>query len=342
MKGSDRFELDLLRRRAYGPAADIDDDPDALRRLRELEQQTRSSSADGVRSGPSDVLRASPSTRDASWEATTPVETPAVSERVLRVEALPGEAPSGEALSGVALSGEALPGEALPGEALPGEALPGEAPSRNPWSDGRVVSRDFEAPPVGLDAVAAGPVASIGAPRHPIRSSPRLNAPALIWVGWIASLAAVAAVTAVVTFGLVRLAPVESSHGASQIAALEPDPTTTIPTGWFGVGASSAAYEFYGLTLFQTTTGFYGVGGDCFTVVLTADLPADEEAAQNGYSTSGPVYSGCRVGEFPATVSFAVDSGSPPELRERFPGAALQFVKVDDRIGVFLGSLPSD
>ncbi|AZC12816.1 hypothetical protein [Microbacterium sp. ABRD28] len=298
MKGSERSELDLLRRRAYGPAADIDDDPDALRRLRELERQTISSSADGVRPEPSDAPRASPSPRGASVTSVVQAEE---------------------------------------------QGLSGQAPSLGPQSEGSVVPGDATATGIaGFDEGTAGSAASNGAPRHPTRSSPRLRAPSLIWVGWIASLAAVAVVTAVVTYGLVRLAPVESSHGAPQIAALEPESTTTIPTGWFGVGASSAVYEFFGLTLFETTTGFYGTGGDCFTVVLTADLPEDEEAAQNGYSTSGPVYSGCRVGEFPATVSLAVDSASPPELRERFPGAALQFVKVDDQIGVFLGSLPSD
>lgn len=193
----------------------------------------------------------------------------------------------------------------------------------------------------GLDGILAASTSGDEAP-HPIDSRPRWRTPSLIWTGWIASLVATAVLTAVVTFGLVRVTPVESSHGAPQIAALEPDPTVTIPAGWFGVGASSTVYDFYGLTLFETTGGFYGAGSDCFTVVLTADLPEDEEAAQNGYSASGPVYSGCRVGEFPATVSFPVDSGSPPELRERFPDAALQFVKVGDRIGVFQGSLSSD
>ncbi len=57
---------------------------------------------------------------------------------------------------------------------------------------------------------------------------------------------------------------------------------------------------------------------------------------------TGPVYSGCRVGSFPATIAVGVDSTSPLELRAQFPGASLQFIKDGDRIGVFLGSDDAD
>ncbi|TQJ32643.1 hypothetical protein FBY39_3157 [Microbacterium sp. SLBN-146] len=156
---------------------------------------------------------------------------------------------------------------------------------------------------------------------------------------WIASLVAVAAIAAAATYGLVSIAPVAVSEGAEQIAALEPDSTRTVPAGWFGAGASSATYTFYGLTLFETTTGMNGGGSDCFAVVLSSDLPAEDENVQNGYSLSGPVYSACRVGSFPASITLGVDSASPPELRTQFPDAALKFIKDGNRIGVFLGSL---
>lgn len=160
-----------------------------------------------------------------------------------------------------------------------------------------------------------------------------------MWAVWIMSLVAAAAIAALATYGLVRIVPVTVSQGAEQIAALEPDSTRTVPSGWFGAGASSATYTFYGLTLFETTNGLSGGAGDCFAVTLSSDLPTEDETFQNGYSTSGPVYSACRVGGFPATVTLGVDSNSPPELRTRFPDAALQFIKDGNRIGVFRGSL---
>ena len=80
----------------------------------------------------------------------------------------------------------------------------------------------------------------------------------------------------------------------------------------------------------------FGGGGDCFVATLTSDVPQEEDV-QGGFSTSGPFYSGCRVGNFPATITIAIDSAVPPELRTQFPDGALQFVKDGDRIGVFLG-----
>ena len=72
--------------------------------------------------------------------------------------------------------------------------------------------------------------------------------------------------------------------------------------------------------------------------VSTQQLPA-EDADLNNRSMSGPMHSGCRVGDFPATVQVAVESGMPEELRDRFPpGSALQFVLDGDRIAVFSDS----
>ncbi|MET2011530.1 hypothetical protein ABXJ56_08285 [Microbacterium chocolatum] len=174
------------------------------------------------------------------------------------------------------------------------------------------------------------------------RLSPR-RLPRVAWVAWTASLIAVAALAAVITYGLVNIAPVAVSQGARQIATLEPDPSLRVPTGWFGAGASSHAYRFFGLTLFETTQGMYGsTSGECLTMVLSSDLPADEESVRDGFSTAGPIYSGCRVGSFPATISVGVDSTSPLELRAQFPGASLQFIKDGDRIGVFLGTSDAD
>lgn len=187
-----------------------------------------------------------------------------------------------------------------------------------------------------------------GSEEHPprprfVRGFSFRDVPRLAWLAWGASLVAVAVLAAVVTYGAASIAPVAVSQGARQIATLEPDPSLRVPTGWFGAGASSHAYRFFGLTLFETTQGMYGsTSGECMTIVLSSDLPPDEESVRDGFSTAGPIYSGCRVGSFPVTISVGVDSASPLELRTQFPGAALQFIKDGDRIGVFLGSDDAD
>lgn len=156
---------------------------------------------------------------------------------------------------------------------------------------------------------------------------------------WAVSVATSAAIAAAATFSVVGILPVAVVNDAPQIATLEPNPAITVPVGFSGAGASSVAYDFYGLTLFETSwnmSGVGGVGGDCFVAVLTSDIP-EKENVQGGYTMSGPSYGGCRVGNFPATVTMAVDSAAPPELRTQFPNGVLQFIKDGDRIGVFLG-----
>lgn len=263
MKPAIRAELEALRYRAYGPSPDITDDPNALRRLAELEGW-----AEGPESEPS------------APETTAPASAP-----------------------------------------------PADAAAETPDESAATAPEVPEQP---------------RQPRPPARALLRVSlrrVPRIAWIAWGASLVAMATLAAVVTYGLVSIAPVAVSQGARQIATLEPDPTLRLPTGWFGAGPSSRAYSFYGLAMFETTQGMYGAtSGECLTMVLSSDLPTDDDDVQNGYSAAGPVYSGCRVGSFPATISVGVDSTSPLELRDQFPGASLQFVKDGDRIGVFLGS----
>jgi hypothetical protein len=159
---------------------------------------------------------------------------------------------------------------------------------------------------------------------------------------WAASVAISSAMAAAGMFAAVGFMPVAVVNDAPQIATLEPDPAVDVPVGFNGAGASSLTYEFYGLTLFETSwnmSGAGGNGGDCFVAVLTSDIPEGDNV-QGGYSMSGPSYGGCRVGNFPATLTIAVDSSAPPELRRQYPDGALQFIKDGDRIGVFLGENP--
>lgn len=156
---------------------------------------------------------------------------------------------------------------------------------------------------------------------------------------WALSVVTAAAAAAAVTFAAVYIAPVSTSHGARQIATLSPSTTTNIPSGWFGAGPSSVAFEFYGLTLYESSSG-YGMspGTDCLNAVITDDLPdPDTENEMNNWSIQGVLYAGCRVGAFPATISMPVGSSSPQELRDQFPAnSALQFVFDGTQVGVFL------
>lgn len=260
-------ELRLLRARAYGPSADIDQDREAVARLDALEALSR-----GPAAAPSGGIE----TADATAE---PEPEP----------------------------------ESKPEPEPPEDAGPSELPDGDP----------AEAGPSATDT-------AIG--RRPSRG----GGPRYARVLWPLSVVASAALAAGVTYAVTAVTPVSVSSGAPQIATLEPSGTVEVPVGWFGAGPSSAAYEFFGLTLFETTSGFQGPGGECFTVVGTDQLPAEDVDSGN-WSMDGSVYSGCRVGDFPATVEVPIDSNAPEELRARFSAArALQFVLDGDRVGVFL------
>ncbi|MCP2635557.1 hypothetical protein K0817_003135 [Microbacterium sp. HD4P20] len=125
---------------------------------------------------------------------------------------------------------------------------------------------------------------------------------------------------------------------------METTSTAEVPSGFAGAGPSSSVFEFHGLTLFESAGGFgsYGSGvgaGPCLTVMATEQVPSAEEFDPSSWSFNGPVYSGCAIGAFPASVEVGFDSNTPSELRDRFPsGRALQFVLDGDRLGVFLDS----
>ncbi|MFF2487324.1 hypothetical protein ACFVSU_13050 [Microbacterium sp. NPDC058062] len=255
-------ELRTLRARAYGPSADIEQDPAALQRLRELE-----------------------ASRDAP-DAEAPDEP-----SVLQAHVGP---------------------------------TPVEAPVLPPADDGAELFAIGESSETESDAPAS---TRRRKPRRPSSQSVAL---------WALSVLGAAALAAGLTYSLTSAPPVEASSGATQVDTLEPDPFIEVPAGWFGAGPSSMAFEYYGLTLFESTGGYTGMGTDCFAVVATEQMP-ELDADTNSWSLSGIMYNGCRAGAFPATVQFVIDSNAPQQLRDRFPaGSALQFVFDGSRIGVFL------
>jgi hypothetical protein len=272
-------ELRVLRARAYGPSADIHQDPAAVRRLHELEAGRKPLGSPDAQPRAAGV--------DAAADVSAPRPQPAPPASPSQAE----RAREGEAQSDADLTSTTTDIFSAPESA--------EVPRRR---EGR----------------AAG-------------LSP------MIRLTWAVSVVAAAALAASATYALTWVAPVSVSSGAEQIATLEPVPMVDLPPGWFGAGPSSMAFEFYGMTLFETADGFTASGGtDCFVIVATEELPAADADTTN-WSMSGAVHTGCGVGNFPATVQFPVDSNTPEQLRSRFPdGSALQFVRDGDRIGVFL------
>ena len=132
---------------------------------------------------------------------------------------------------------------------------------------------------------------------------------------WAVSVATSAAIAAAATFSVVGILPVVVVSDAPQIATLEPNSAITVPVGFSGAGASSVVYEFYGLTLFETSwnmSGVGGIGGDCFVAVLTSDIP-EEENVQGGYTMSGPSYGGWRAGHFPRPPPRGGGHAPPPQ-----------------------------
>lgn len=279
-------ELRALRARAYGPHADIELDPAAVQRLRELEAQS------------------SGSTTRSPVAAATDVTSTLPPEPELEPQPEPGPEPAPEP----------------------------ESPARtDPGTTG-----SLPAPAAADAATATDEPETAERPRAEPDRTRRLSR--RVGLMWGLSVVASAALAAGITYAATSMAPVSVSSGASQIATLEPSPLIEIPAGWFGAGPSARAFEFYGLTLFETAHGYIGTGSDCFMAIPTEQLPA-EDADPNNWSMNGPLHSGCRVGDFPATVEVPVDSGMPEELRDRFPpGSALQFVLDGDRMGVFLDS----
>ncbi|MFJ6532651.1 hypothetical protein [Microbacterium sp. NPDC091662] len=277
-------ELRVLRARAYGPTADIENDPAALRRLQQLEA----------------MRHPSPDARDAGVAVAEAVRQP---EPVLPVD-----------------SGR---------DVRPGRSAPGSGDDALDVFDGVATGTGVEPP--AQAAPKAEPAERLAA-WFSVRTTRIL---------WVVAIVAAAAVSAAITFALVKISPVAVSSGAPQIATLEPTSAREIPAGWMGAGPSSAVFDFYGLTLMETTGGYGGggVGSECFTVARTDQLPKAEEFDSSGWSYDGPIYTGCAVGTFPATVELPFDSSSPKELSERFPsGTALQFVYDGERVGVFLDS----
>lgn len=266
-------ELRTLRARAYGPHADIANDPEAVRRLQELEG-----------------LRSARRAESMSADAMTPAEA--------EVEPVEQRMPDAVTVA-----------DAEPDADL--DTLFPVSPEHPPAAD------------------------EPGAPQVPAGRRYRRRT---LWI----TAATAAAVAAGITYAAVSFVPVSASSGAPQISTLAPMNAIEVPVGFVGAAEGSPAFEFHGLTLFLSSSGLSGVNpleAACLMAVTSDQIPAAEDFTTDSWGVEGPIYSGCRVGVFPATIEIPLTPDAPPELREAFPGGtALQFVLDGDRVGVFLDS----
>ena len=105
-------------------------------------------------------------------------------------------------------------------------------------------------PPSPMNLCPMGRLTTPGEPRRRLSWGVRLL--------WAASIVASAGIATAITYGLLAMSPVSASSGAPQVATLHPAPLVEVPSGWFGAGPSSRAWEFHGLTLFETSNGMFG------------------------------------------------------------------------------------
>lgn len=208
-------ELRTLRERAYGPAADIHDDPVALARLHELENAGRA--ADGA------VTSASPAPASSATDA-SPLSTIATGEPVGTVGATGPVDPHAAASTAVAFPATAPVTDAAPDEEL------------GPLAD------------AAPDAATTSPRGILDSPdtTHAMRDA----APQRPW--WRRRLAVVWAGTVVAALLLgVGLTLGVQALEAGRVAVLKEDPDAEWPEQLLGPGSEESVRfeDFYGLSV---------------------------------------------------------------------------------------------
>lgn len=307
MDDADLEELRLLRERAYGPDADIAEDPAAARRLTALEKEARDAAA------PAAAPERRPETTTARGPDRQP-EPPADRDRQ------PEPSADRESDGPRATTAARAP--------MPHEGAPLGSEPRHPAAAPPMPTPRLDEP---LVRAADGPAAASALAR-PARAARRrwFLSPGLA-VLWIISLVAVAAVATGMTLATTWATRVTRTSDAPQIATLAADPAFAWPEP-FPEKIDGVGYTFHGLSIIAGADGLFGTGAPPDSHCLFAYVA--DTARMNGFS--GPVYSGCSAGSFPAAIQLTVTSTMPSDLVEAVGrGTALQFVLDGDRIGVF-------
>lgn len=292
-------ELRLLRARAYGPDADILDDPEAMRRLRELEEQAR-----------------------LAGEASDPAASGAVAS---------GSEAAGSAAAGSAAAGSeaADPGaedpRAIAAATSAGAAADLAANARRGLEDA-VHSGVAEAPGTRSDDADtdASRTPDGVPPADAVQGPSPTPAPAggPWWrrtrTLWIASVVLAAVVASAVTLAA-------STLSTGRVAVLAIDPDAEPPDGFFDQAGEGVVFEeFFGLTAVLAQQVW--TRGEVLDCVFVRSAAGDAQMATGG----------CAGGGFPPTAAMVVTPSFPRELRERFPdGTALQFVVEGSEVHVY-------
>jgi hypothetical protein len=289
-------ELRALRERAYGRDADIQDDPDALARLRELEAQ------------------ASAAMPSAAVGSATPAATDGVTPGAVAGD-VAGRPPSADVTTDAAAprSGTTTVGAAA------GSAMAVDAGST---VSSTAVAADGGLPsPAETAATATGhddpSIADAGAPAGngtPPRSPWWRRRTPLLW-------AASVAVGVLLGAGLTLAV---QAAAAGRVATLNQDPDAEWPNQFFGDRPPDALVfdDFHGLTVLTFRQPAQpGSAQTCLYVVTAPDA--------FGAGT-------CAADAFSPTTSLEVGPDSPDALRERFPrGTALQFVLEGSNVQIY-------
>jgi hypothetical protein len=317
---SSRDELAALRERAYGRDADILDDPVAMARLSELEEQAAAANAASIAASVArtriPIDGGSPRRTAAEPDGEDSDPPPALT----RSEGTDAAAPITPGRDGHDSPAPAAPG-AVHAETDTGRTVPTlspVAPGASAGASGHEGPAADAASDVGDDALDPDAEAEVVAAG---------TAPARPWWRRIPVLWA-ASVVAGVLVG-VGLTVLVQSMEAGRVGVLQVDPEAEWPEDvWAGETDDSRAFEtFYGLTVLSQPQ-------------LTGDgtqRPVPCLIVFNGVGRN-PSYLGgsCGAGEFPAQASFVVGRQAPSELRDRFPvGTALQFVLDGEQVHVY-------
>jgi hypothetical protein len=311
----DRFsdELRALRERAYGPAADIHEDPQALLRLRELEELSRPSAGNGT-SGSGTVPP--PSAGSLGGDVADPL--PEADRRAAEVP-LPGEEPD------VSIRRPRLT-STFPGGAGEPPALPvGAAHQPAAFVTGSAARDEAaRADSIPPDVDSPAPGAEAGSETAADERPTDTETPATPWwrrrvvLLWAGSLV----LTALIAVG----ATLWTVQSKGRVAVLQVAEKTEWPEAVLGdPPPDSRVFESYlGLIVVVMPQSWGpGEGMDCLYVL--------ERSGQGMMSTVG-----CAAGVFAPSAALSVSERAPDELRERYADdTALQFVLDGDLVHVY-------
>ena len=300
-------ELRTLRERAYGRHADIQDDPHALARLRELEAQLSAAT-------PS-LPAATPSVPAATPRVPAASATPAVGAGVApaRIDKDgSGRLPGGDGTTDAAARRSTItPVDGAGGSAPAVDAGPALTPSAATADAGELTATATAAAPGDPSLADDGDPARHGTPP---RSRWWRRRPRLLWA---------ASVVAGVLVGVGLTLAVQAA-GAGRVATLDVDADGEWPNEFFGAPPPDARVfdDFHGLTVLAFREP--SQPGNSQTCLYIVTAPNAFGAGTCGADAFGP------------TASLEVGPDSPEELIDRFPrGTALQFVLEGSRVHVY-------